>query len=123
MSLYELRQHVRTAVQKSRQIVPVKTKLHLVETDKRHDEGAEFLPEVLRQGKFFLVELIVAIQDPDLDGDLDDVLDDLLGIFLVACILLDHAGQVVQDVPHGVVDEEVGHTLGGHLAGNFLLKA
>lgn len=80
------------------------------------------LPEVLHQDQLLTVELVVSIEHSQLHHHLDQVLDDLLGLFAVAGILLGDAVQLVQHFAAGVVDEEVGHALGGHLAHQLLLR-
>ena len=80
------------------------------------------VPEVLHQDQLIAVELVVPVEHPQLHHHLDQVLDDLLGLFAVAGVLLGDAVQLVQHFAAGVVNEEVGHALGGHLAHQFLLR-
>lgn len=94
----------------------VKGELDLVETDRRHGQSVDFLPEVLHQDELFCVELVVSVEHPQFHHHLDQVLDDLLGLFAVAGVLLGDTVQLVQHFAAGVVDKETGHMLGGHLA-------
>lgn len=79
------------------------------------------LPEVLHQDQLLAVELVVSVEHPQLHHHLDQVLDNLLGLFAVAGVLLGDTVQLIQHFTAGVVDEEVGHALGGHLAHQLLL--
>lgn len=80
------------------------------------------LPEVLHQDQLLVAELVVSIEHSQLHHHLDQVLDDLLGLFSVAGVLLGDAVQLIQHFAACVIDEEVGHTLGGHLAHQLLLR-
>jgi len=79
-------------------------------------------PEVLHQDQLLAVKLVVSVEHAQLHYHLDQVLDDLLGLFAVAGVLLGDAVQLVQHFAAGVVYEEVGHALGGHLAHQLLLR-
>lgn len=88
--------------------------------NQRADVGV--LPEVLHQQQLLAAELIVPVEHAQLHHDLDQVLDDLLGLLAVPGVLFGDAVQLVQHLAAGVVDEQVGHALGGHLAHHLLLR-
>lgn len=100
----------------------VEGELDLVEADRRHGQGVDFLPEVVHQHQLLTVELVVSVEHSQLHHHLDQVLDDFLGLFAVAGVLLGHTVQLVQHFTAGVVNEEVGHALRGHLAHQLLLR-
>lgn len=79
------------------------------------------LPEVVHQDQLFTVELVVSVEHAQFHHHLDQVLDDLLGLLSVAGVLFGDAVQFVQHLAAGVVDEEAGHALRGHLAHQLLL--
>lgn len=122
VALDGLVQQLTAIIQNGAHDPPVKGELDLVETDRRHGQSVDFLPEVLHQDQLLAVELVVSVEHSQLHHHLDQVLDDLLGLFAVARVLLGDAVQVVQHLAAGVVDEEVGHALGGHLAHQLLLR-
>uniref|UniRef100_A0A2D4NXG7 Uncharacterized protein n=1 Tax=Micrurus surinamensis TaxID=129470 RepID=A0A2D4NXG7_MICSU len=95
---------------------PVKSEVHLVETDCCHGQGVDLLTEAVHQDQLFDGELLVAVQDAQLHDDLDQVLDDLLGFFAVVREFLGDPVELIQDLAAGVVNEDAGHVLGGHLA-------
>ncbi len=99
----------------------VEGEVDLVEADGRHRKRVYLLPEALDQRKLLVVELAIAVEDAQLDHHLNEVLDDLLGLLAVARVLFGHPVQLVQYLAAGVVYEEVGHSLGRHLAHELLL--
>lgn len=100
----------------------VKGELDLVEADRRHGQSVDFLPEGLHQDQLLAAELVVPVEHSQLHHHLDQVLNDLLRLFAVAGVLLSDTVQLVQHFAAGVVNEEVGHALGGHLAHQLLLR-
>ncbi len=99
----------------------VEGEVDLVEADSRHSKCVHLFPESLDERKLLVVELAVAVEDAQLDHHLNEVLDDLLGLLAVACVLFGHPVQLIQYLAAGVVYEEVGHSLGRHLAHELLL--
>lgn len=115
-------QQVAAVVQNGAHHAAVEGELYLVEADRSHGQSVHLFPEVLHQDKLFIVELVVPVEHPELHHHLNEIFDDFLGLLAVTCIFFGHAIELIQDLAAGVVNEKIGHTLGGHFAHQFLLS-
>lgn len=115
-------QQVAAVVQNGAHHAAVEGELDLVEADRSHGQSVHLFPEVVHQDQFFVVKLVVPVEHPKLHYHLDQVFDDFLRLLAVACVLFGHAVKLVQDLAAGVINEQAGHTLGGHFAHQLLLS-
>lgn len=114
-------QQLAAVVQEAAHDTPVEGKVDLVEADCSHGQSVHLLAEALDEQKLLTAELAVAVQHAQFDHHLDEVLNYLLRLLAVARVLLGSTVQLIQHVAARVIDKQVGHRLGSHLAHKLLL--
>lgn len=115
-------QQVPAVVQNSAHHAAVEGELDLMEAHRSHGQSVHLFPKVLHQDQLFIVKLVVPVEHPELHHHLDEIFDDFLRLLAVACVFFGHAVELIQDLAAGVINEKIGHTLGGHFAHQFLLS-
>lgn len=115
-------QQVAAVVQEGVHHATIEGELNLVEADRSHGQSVYLFPEVFYQDQFLIIKLVVPVEHPEFHDHLDQVFNDFLCLLAVPRVLFGHAVELVQDFAAGVVNEQVGHTLGGHFAHQLLLS-
>ena len=119
--LHQLVQNLSTVAHRLDQETAIVGEIDFVEADHRKGGLSQLGAELEAQGYLLLVELAVLVEQSELHSDFDHVGDDLVCLLVVAHLLPQDEVDGIQEDPHLVVYELLGHGLAGQFPSQLLL--